>query len=807
MLVSYEWLKEYVEIGDLTPEEVAEKLTRGGVEVDVIIPRSEGLDHVVVGYVEECQQHPNADKLNICQVNTGEETAQIICGAPNVAAGQRVAVAKPGARLPGGIKIKKAKLRGERSEGMICSLQELGIEQKLVTKEFIDGIYVFPEEAKVGEDAVEQLGLRDTVLELDLTPNRADCLSMIGVAYEMAALLDREVRHPGNDFHESEEAASDVVSVHIDVPEDNPYYGAHVIKNVTIKPSPMWIQNRLTAAGIRPINNVVDITNYVLLEYGQPLHAFDLHRFGSNQIVVRRAENGEKITTLDDEVRTLTEDHMVITNGTEPTALAGVMGGAFSEVQNDTTTILLEAAYFTPSRVRKASKDLGLRSESSIRFEKGIDSGRVEEAAERAVSLLEKYADGVVLKGKVHEDYRPKEHRTITTTSERLNQILGTDLKADEMLSIFRRLRLEAKTETEDRLVVNIPSRRPDLEIEEDLSEEVARLYGYDRIPVTLPEGITTPGSLTPVQKKRRKVRRYLEASGLHEAITYSLTSKKKTQQFLLNDVSGTVEVSLPMSEERSTMRTSLIPHLLDAVQYNQNRQMNDTAVFELGSVFIGEEGELTRQPEEKTMLGAAISGTWEVQLWQGEKTETDFYVVKGIIEGLFEELQFSHALSFTPSKKGELHPGRSADILFNDRNIGFIGQVHPRTAKEWGLKETYVFQLDLDLLLTEETNTLSYEPLPRYPSIARDIALVVNKDIPAAEVKEVIENAGGTLLKNVTLFDLYEGEKLEAGKKSLAFSLVYLDPERTLTDEEVTKTHENVLVDLKEKLDVELRR
>ncbi|MFB4165838.1 phenylalanine--tRNA ligase subunit beta [Alteribacillus sp. JSM 102045] len=806
MLVSYQWLKEYVDIEDLTVEETAEKLTRGGVEVDVLHPRSEGIKQVLVGYVEACDQHPNADKLRVCQVNTGEETSQIICGAPNVAAGQKVAVAKPGAVLPGGMKIKKTKLRGEPSEGMICSLQELGIEQKLVAKEFLDGIYVFPENVEVGSDAVEELGLRDTVLELDLTPNRADCLSMIGIAYEMAALLDREVIKPDCSFSAGEKSAAEEVSVQVEIPEDNPYYGAKVIQNVSIGPSPLWMQNRLTAAGIRPINNVVDITNYVLLEYGQPLHAFDLDRFGSNEIVVRRAGEEETITTLDDEIRTLSGEHMVITNGKEPTALAGVMGGAFSEVQDDTTTILLEAAYFNPSRVRKASRDMGLRSESSTRFEKGIDAGRVEEAAARAAHLLEQYAAGTVLQGTVEEDFRSDEKRVIETDTEQLNKLLGMDLSKEDILSIFRRLRFVVETNG-NQISVEVPTRRPDLKIEEDLAEEVARLYGYDYIPTTLPAGVTTPGSLTQEQNKRRKIRRYLEASGLHEAITYSLTSPTKASRFLLEEIPGTVTVSMPMSEERSTMRTSLIPHLLDTVQYNRNRQINDASLFELGSVFIGESASLTKQPEEKKVLAAAITGMWEIHLWQGEKKKADFFIVKGILEGLFEELGVLDKIQFVPSSRKELHPGRSADIVLNGKSVGFTGQVHPSVQKEWDIKETYVFQLDLDALLGTETEDLSYSVLPRYPSISRDIALVVDQNLPAGDVQKVIEEAGGDLLKQITLFDVYEGENLEKGKKSLAFSLVYLDPERTLTDEEVTKTHEHVLSQLTEKVQAVLRQ
>ena len=805
MLVSYNWLKNYVEIDDLTVEELSEKLTRGGVEVDAIHPRGEKISHLVVGLVEKVTPHPNADKLRVCQVNIGETVSQIVCGAPNVAEGQKVVVAKPGAVLPGDVQIKATTIRGETSEGMICSLDELGIEQKLISKEWQDGIYVLPEEIEVGTDAAKVLGLDDTVLELDLTPNRADCLSMIGVAYEVAALLGREVRLPERTFTETNEKTSDYIRVEIQQKEDNPFYYARVIKNVTIGPSPQWMQNYLTAAGIRPINNVVDITNFVLMEYGQPLHAFDYDRFGSKEVVVRRAHDEEKITTLDGEERVLSPEHLAITNGKEPVALAGVMGGAFSEVQEDTTTVLLEAAYFSPIRVRRASHAFGLRSEASQRYEKGIDPFRVEEAAERALSLLEKYAGGEVLQGVVARDYRVQEKRTVTSTTDRLNQILGTNIATSEILSIFERLRFEV-TEEDEAFTIHVPTRRLDISIEEDIAEEVARLYGYNKIPTTLPISKTTPGALTAEQKARRQVRRYLEASGFSEALTYSLTSPEKTTRFLLEEVPETVRLSMPMSEERSVLRTSLIPHLLDAIQHNLNRQVRDVALFEIGDIFIAQKEKENDLPTEKMLLGLAMTGTWESHRWQGEEKKVDFYVIKGVLEGLFASLGISEEVTYSPSERPDMHPGRSADIHWNGEFIGIVGQIHPLTAKEWDVKETYVAQIYLGHLLEKEKEVRLYEPLPRYPSITRDIALVVDKDISAGDVKAVIASAGGELLKQITLFDVYEGEHLEEGKKSLAFSLVYLDPNRTLTDEEVTTVHESVLQELETKLHATLR-
>ncbi|WP_017726649.1 phenylalanine--tRNA ligase subunit beta [Halalkalibacterium ligniniphilum] len=807
MLVSYRWLQKYVDLEDVTAADIAEKLTRGGIEVDIIHELNKGAKDVVVGHVLECSQHPNADKLNVCQVDIGEEEpVQIVCGAANVAAGQKVAVAKVGAVLPGNFKIKKAKLRGEVSQGMICSLQELGIESKLIQKDFAEGIYVFPEEAETGSDALEALNLYDQVLELDLTPNRSDCLNMMGVAYEVAALYGREANLPNPKVQTNEEHVADYVTVNVDAEADNPYYGATIIKDVKIGPSPLWMQNRLMAAGIRPISNVVDVTNYVLLEYGQPLHAFDYDRFGSKEVLVRRAKDGETIVTLDDTERTLTSDHLVITNGLEPVAIAGIMGGATSEVEKDTTTILLEAAYFNPVTIRKASRELGLRSDSSARFEKGVDQKRVKEAAKRAASLIVELAGGTIVSGVAEFDVLNVEEPEIRLELGRLNTRLGMELTIDEVASLFKRLGFSYQLDGET-FVVTAPSRRADLRIEEDLIEEVARLYGYDNIPTTLPEGVTTPGVLTNYQVKRRRIRRFLEGAGLSQVITYSLTSPEKAKGFAgENESLLPVRLAMPMSEDRSTMRTSLVPHLFDVLQYNLNRKQENVHVYEIGSIFLSEEEVLTKQPVEKEMLAGALTGLWHEHLWQGEKKQVDFYVAKGILEGLFIELGVLNDVTFTQGKKAGMHPGRTAIIRLAGKEIGFVGQVHPHVQKENDLKETYLYQLDLEALINHQLKGVVYEPLPRFPAISRDIALVVGTDVTAGELQAVIFEAGGVLLKHVQLFDLYEGEHMEAGKKSIAFSLTYLDPERTLTDEEVAAVHEKVLQQLESQLGATLR-
>lgn len=803
MFVSYKWLQDYIDLSGVSVVDLAEKITRSGIEVDSVTVLNEGVSGVVVGHVLQCEQHPNADKLKKCLVDIGEATpVQIICGAPNVAKDQKVAVALHGAILPGNFKIKKTKLRGEESNGMICSLQELGVEGRLVQKEFAEGIFVFPSDAEVGADALALLNRDDTILEFDLTPNRADCLSMIGVAYEVAAILEKDVKLPEVQQIESEERATDYVHVQVEAEDDNPLYIAKVIKNVSIGPSPLWMQTRLMAAGIRPHNNVVDVTNYILLEYGQPLHAFDYDRLGSNKIVVRRARQGEKIVTLDGVERTLSDNHLVITNGTEPVAMAGVMGGANSEVQDDTTTILLESAYFTGQTIRKASKDHGLRSEASTRYEKGVDPKRVREAAERAAQLIATYAGGEVLSGTSEVSTIQIKEKEITITLEKINRILGTSLIASDIEEVFARLQFGIETNGES-FKVTVPTRRGDVVIEEDLIEEVARIYGYDRLPTTLPVAQITEGKLTSYQKKRRAVRAFLEGAGCFEAITYSLTNEKKATQYAI-ETREPIQLAMPMSEDRSRLRLSLIPHLLEVLKHNVARKINDIAVYEIGSVFLTN-GKNTLPTEEEHVAGA-LTGLWDNHAWQGNRTAVDFFVVKGILEGLFHRLGLDNQITYVQAEMEGMHPGRTAMIELNGEQIGFIGQIHPTVQKIHDLHDTYVYELNLEKLLHAPIGALYYEAIPRYPAIIRDIALVVEQTISAQEIKSIIIEAGGKLLNQVHVFDVYEGSHLESGKKSIAFKLTYLDPSHTLTDEEVTKIHEKVLQAVKEKSGAVLR-
>jgi phenylalanyl-tRNA synthetase beta chain len=807
MLVSLNWLKNYVDIDTLTPEELAERITKSGIEVEGIEQFAAQATNVVVGYVESCEKHPNADKLNLCQVNVGEETLQIICGAPNIAKGQKVAVAKPGAVLPGNFKIKKAKLRGVESNGMICSLQELGVAEKYIEKEYASGIFVFPADVEIGADVTSLLNLDDLIMELGLTPNRSDALSMLGVAYEVAAILDVPIRLPQTSVRTANEVAEDILSVKVEAPDVNPYYGAFIAKDVQIGSSPLWMRNYLMAAGIRPINNVVDITNYVLLEYGQPLHAFDLDKFGSNEVVVRMAKDGEVLTTLDDQERKLSKDNLVITNGSIPVALAGVMGGADSEVSSETTNVLIEAAYFDGQVVRKTSKQFDLRSEASTRFEKGVDPNRVREAGVRACQLLEQYANATILSGAVEFDQLDKSEKHVTIWTSEINNRLGTSISNEEIADILRKLNFNYEQDGET-FTVHAPTRRQDIVIFEDMVEEVARIYGYDNLPFTLPKGGSQAGGLTRKQALKRHVKHLLEGIGLAETVTYSLTSKERATQFISPEVKeefvSTVSLAMPMSEEHSTLRVSILPEMLHAVGYNLARKQTDVAYYELGSIFISKEEKVTKQPIETTRLAGAITGQWLSHAWQQEKKAVDFFVVKGIVEALFTSLKLD--VTYKQAKIDGMHPGRTAQLFIGERPIGFVGQVHPGVQKSYGLKETYVFDIDFAYLLDIHENEPSFSVIPRYPSTTRDIALVLDQDVKAGEVQAVIKDAGGELVKDIQVFDVYQGEHLEEGKKSIAFSLFYQDPERTLTDEEVEASYHAILEAVKEQFDAQLR-
>ncbi|HDF8129100.1 TPA: phenylalanine--tRNA ligase subunit beta [Staphylococcus aureus] len=788
MLISNEWLKEYVTIDD-SVSNLAERITRTGIEVDDLIDYTKDIKNLVVGFVKSKEKHPDADKLNVCQVDIGEdEPVQIVCGAPNVDAGQYVIVAKVGGRLPSGIKIKRAKLRGERSEGMICSLQEIGISSNYIPKSFESGIYVFSESQVPGTDALQALYLEDQVMEFDLTPNRADALSMIGTAYEVAALYNTKMTKPETTSNELELSANDELTVTIENEDKAPYYSARVVHDVTIEPSPIWMQARLIKAGIRPINNVVDISNYVLLEYGQPLHMFDQDAIGSQQIVVRQANEGEKMTTLDDTERELLTSDIVITNGQTPIALAGVMGGDFSEVKEHTSNIVIEGAIFDPVSIRHTSRRLNLRSESSSRFEKGIATEFVDEAVDRACYLLQTYANGKVLKDRVSSGELSAFITPIDITADKINRTIGFDLSQNDIVTIFNQLGFDTEI-NDDVITVQVPSRRKDITIKEDLIEEVARIYGYDDIPSTLPvfEKVTS-GQLTDRQYKTRMVKEVLEGAGLDQAITYSLVSKEDATAFAMQQ-RQTIDLLMPMSEAHASLRQSLLPHLIEAASYNVARKNKDVKLFEIGNVFFANgEGEL---PDQVEYLSGILTGDYVVNQWQGKKETVDFYLAKGVVDRVSEKLNLE--FSYRRADIDGLHPGRTAEILLENKVVGFIGELHPTLAADNDLKRTYVFELNFDALMAVSVGYINYQPIPRFPGMSRDIALEVNQNIPAADLLSTIHAHGGNILKDTLVFDVYQGEHLEKGKKSIAIRLNYLDTEETLTDERVSKVQAEI--------------
>ena len=791
MLVSYNWLKQYTNIED-NATDLAEKITRGGIEVEGVEYLADNISNVVVGYVETKEKHPDAEKLNVCTVNVGEEDKlQIVCGAPNVDAGQYVIVAKVGATLPG-IKIKKAKLRGVESQGMICSLKELGLNQSVVPKNYQDGIYVFESEQKLGADAVEVLGLNDYILDLSITPNRADALSMRGLAYELGALYNQKVTFADSEVEENYSDTELKVVVESDSCKN---YLGQVVKNIEVKDSPLWLQTRLMNSGIRPINNIVDITNFVLLEFGQPMHAFDKDLVG-NSIVVRNAKEGEVLETLDGEERKLQESDLVITDGTKPIALGGVMGGKNTEVSNNTKNIILESAYFNPVSVRRTSATHGLRSDSSSRFEKGIDPNMQKAALQRAVKLILELCPNATVEASVGVVNKEEEKEVVIGTSY-INNYLGITLSTEEITSILESLSFSVEVDGEE-LTVKIPTRRPDISIKQDLVEEVIRIYGYDNLASTLPKfSKTTKGGLTYSQRAIRDLRKVYVGLGFNDTINYSLVSDEESTQYTL-DNHHKVRLMMPMTETHSTLRQSLIPGLLNTVQYNVARKQKDLKLLEIGRVFFGS-GDDNIQPKETLYLSGALTGEENSTKWLKESSVIDFYTAKGYLEVIFERLGLDEKVLYKKAKIDGMHPGRTAEVYLGEKLIGFIGEIHPVVASDKDLNETYVFEINLDEVISESKVKPKYEEVTKYPEITRDIAMLVDLADEYQNIYDVIESINSKLITKIELFDLYVGPELLVGKKSIALTITYSDKQKTLTDEEVTKVHEKVLKALDE--------
>lgn len=813
MRVSYRWLSEYVDLSGISAAELAERLTRAGIEIAAVERRNQGVSGVVVGRILKKEPHPDADRLSVCTVDVGggeSRALRIVCGAPNVAEGQKVVVALPGATLPGGVVIREAKIRGVDSQGMICSAEELGVDPKWLPKGAQDGIWVLADDVAVGEDAVAALALDDEILHLELTPNRSDCLGMIGVAYETAALFGRKVRLPEPRLNESGVRAEERVRVRIAATRECPLYTARYAEGVRVGPSPQWLQNRLIAAGMRPINNVVDITNYVMLEYGQPLHAFDYDRIDGGEVVVRLARSGETIVTLDGQTRELNDNVLVIADRSKPVAIAGVMGGENSEVSAGTTRILLESARFDALMVRRAARWLGIRSEAALRFEKDVNPETVVPASARAASLLAEWAGASVAQGVVAAGQTQTRPRRVFLTLDRINRYLGTSLNEEDVEGIMDRLNFGREASGSGGWTILVPSRRGDVVRDVDLIEEIARLYGYDRIPATALEGPSTPGGLTREQRLRRKLRAYLSSAGWLEVVGYSLTAPQSRRIFagLAGDVAP-VAVMMPMSVERSELRVSLVPELLNIAVYNRNRDEHDLALFEIGRVFWNRSGLADDLPEERHMLAALLTGRVRPTHWSqsGKERKADFFDLKGMLEGVLR--LFGVRAEFVRADVEGLHPGRTAEIRVSDgdgRRIGVIGQLHPERQRELELDDTYVCEIDLDLLAEKARDDFQAAPPAKFPAIARDAAVVVAAGVEASALLSTARAAGGPWLESADVFDVYTDERLGPGRKSVALSFVYRHPERTLTDEEAADVHGRIVAALAAEHGAELR-
>ena len=788
-MISLEWVSDYIDISDQDLKELAVKITQSGINVEKVITNH--IDNLVIGKVISCVDHPDSDHLHVCMVDVGKsEAIQIVCGAPNVREGLKVIVSLPGAVLPGNFEIKKGKIRGVESNGMICALYELGLEEKN-DETYAKGIEELNSDAKVGEDPIKYLGLDDTLYELDIHKHRNnDCYYHIGFAYEIGAILNRRVVLPQDSFKEVNDSINNHFNLDVET-EKCPYYTARMVRNIKIKESPDFIKRRLIRAGMRPINNVVDISNYVMLEYGQPLHFFDKKKLG-DKVLVRDAKEGEKVITLDGKERILSSADIVITDGEKPVCVAGVMGGENTEVDDNTTDILIEAAIFDPVSIRYTAAKLDLRSEASIRYGKGLNFEYTDKALKRACHLLEKYADAEILTDIVKHDKVDKTIKTVEFSPDDINKLLG--IKIDEEDMKVELGRLDFAYEYKDRkFTVTIPRRRLDIDpYVNDIAEEIGRLYGYQNLVSTLPVVPIRRGDYKGDVKYRKQVSKRLRRLGLNEAKTYTLISPDMAKLF---DYEHKEKVILPnpMSIDKSVVRTSIIPSLLNVYDYNKKRKVKDILLYEVAKTY-------DKSYNEESKIAGLLSGNYISNGWNFAK-KVDFYVVKGIIEDLLDYMGFKNRYSFTAGGVDDLHPGISAKILLDKKEIGIIGRVHPKILKD----EVYVFEISLQALMTE-IKPLKYKEAPKYPSMEKDMAFILDKNIEAGEVINVIKKAGGRILSDVAVFDVYEGENIDNSKKSIAFKLNFMDINRTLNEEEVMQSFKKIIEKVESEFQAKLR-
>ncbi len=790
MQVPLKWLTDYVDV-DLSPEELAERLTMSGLEVDSLTRKEPSFCGVKVARILSIRPHPNADHLSLCDVSTGEETLPIVCGARNIRVGDTVPLAPVGATLPGGLVIRSSKIRGERSEGMLCSEEELGIGEDG------SGIMQLPSDLPPGKELTEALDLNDAVLDLGVTPNRSDCLSIVGVAREVAAITGKQLRYPPCDVREGNEETSRLTSVTIEDPDLCPRYAARVIRNVRIAPAPFWMRRRLEAAGLRPINNVVDVTNFVMLEMGQPLHAFDFRFLEEGRIVVRRSREGERFVSLDGKERTLRPDTLMICDGVKPVAIGGVMGGLNSEVRPETDTVLLESAYFDPASIRRTARALGMGTDAAFRFERGIDPDGVVRAVDRAARLMAEISGGTVCARAIDQHPRRVETaRDIPLRVRRAGDILGAAVPEEEMVRILESLEMTVYPAGEGEFRVTPPTCRVDIAREIDLIEEVVRLYGYDRIPATLPSISVAAGTADRRAGIEELARGILAGSGYGEVINYSFISPEAVDQLGLGDADERrllVRIRNPLTEEQAVLRTTMLHSLLLNAKRNADAGRFALKIFEVGRTFIRrEEGKL---PRENNRMGCLISGQRYEDRWHSRELQADFYDMKGCVENILETLRIP-APSFRSSyREPFLHPGRSCGVFSAERQVGFLGEIHPQILARMDLAGPIVgCELDLDLLAETGSGEASFQPLPRFPSSSRDVAFLVRRELEADELLRPALNFHEELLEKVQIFDVYDGKNLPAGMKSLGLRFSYRSLERTLTDEEVNEIHGRIV-------------
>lgn len=787
-MINLEWVSDYIDISDLTPKELAKMVTESDINVEKVITNH--IDNLVIGEVVECVNHPDSDHLHICKVDIGSEVLQIVCGAPNVRVGLKAIVALVGAVLPGDFEIKKSKIRGVESNGMLCALYELGLEEKNY-ETYSKGIYEGASNLKVGEDALKALDLESTVLELDIHKHRNnDCYYHIGFAYIVSAILNRKVTLPDISFKEITDSVDKHFSLEVATNKCS-YYLAKMVKNVTIKESPSFIKKRLIAAGMRPINNVVDISNYVMLEFGQPLHFFDYDKLGT-KVLVRDAKDLEEITTLDNKMRNLTNNDIVITDTINPVCIAGVMGGIDTEVTDNTKTILIESAIFDPVSIRNTAARLNLRSEASIRYGKGLNYEYTEMAIKRACHLLEKYADAQILSGIVKYDNIDKESKVVTFKASEVNNLLGIEISEADMEKEMDRLGF-AYTLKNQMFTVTIPNRRLDIEPNvNDIAEEIVRLYGYHNLTATLPVVSIKKGEYKGDIKYRKFISKRLRMLGLTETKTYTLVSPSMAELF---DYEQQEKVVLPnpMSVDKSVVRTTIIPSLINVYNYNKARKVEDIFLYEISKTY-------DKNYQEESKIAGLLKGNIVKSSWNGN-IKCDFYVVKGIVEDILNSLGFTNRYTFIPAKLPNLHPGVSASILLDGEMLGIIGRVHPNTLKD----EVYIFELSLNKLM-RKVKPIKFKEPAKYPSIQKDVAFLIDRSINASEIEKMIKKSSSRLLKDISVFDVYLGDNIASDKKSIAFKLTYLDDAKTLTDEEVMNDFHQMIEKVTKEFNCEIR-